>query len=222
MSIEQSLDHVANRYRAQGYKVVVGPGPADLPDFAKDFKVEIVAERNGGGVLASAKKSPSELEANREIPRYAEVTGNQPDWRFDIFVLGPEGKAEPNKIEAAEPTEADMIRVLADIERMRRAGFAQQSFIAAWAVLETAMRKRMQAEGEEAGRGSSPRTLLNELYSSGMLNGGDFRDLERLYQARNVIVHGFSPPEIQPSAVQFLVDTARRLLEESHPAKQSA
>ena len=222
MSIEQRLNHVAERYRAQGYKVVVRPGPDDLPDFAKDFQVEIVAERDGGGVLASAKTSPSELEANREIPRYAEVTGNQPGWRFDIFVLGPEAQANPTRMEVAEPTEADVIRFLDDVERMRVAGFVQQSFIAAWAVLETAMRKRMQAEGEEAGRGSSPRTLLNELYSSGMLNGGDFRDLERLYQARNVIVHGFSPPEIQPSAVQFLVDTARRLLAESHPAKQSA
>jgi hypothetical protein len=39
MNIEQRLNHVADRYRAQGYKVVVRPGPDDLPDFAKDFKV---------------------------------------------------------------------------------------------------------------------------------------------------------------------------------------
>jgi len=80
MNIEQRLNHVADRYRAQGYKVVVRPGPDDLPDFAKDFKVEIIARRDDGCVLASVKKSQSDLEADREIPRYAEVTSEQPEW----------------------------------------------------------------------------------------------------------------------------------------------
>jgi hypothetical protein len=46
MNIQQRLNHVVDRYRAQGYQVVIRPGPEDLPPFAKDFKVEIVATRN--------------------------------------------------------------------------------------------------------------------------------------------------------------------------------
>src|SRR5437667_4705523 len=103
MDIDQRLNHIADTYRAQGYKVVVRPGPGDLPDFAKDFKVEIVARRDDGGVLASAKKTQSDLETDRNIPRYVEITENNPGWRFDLFVLESESQVVPEKKEAKEP-----------------------------------------------------------------------------------------------------------------------
>src|SRR6266446_409939 len=105
---------------------------------------------------------------------------------------------------------------------MLEAGFVQQGLIAAWAVLEVAMRRRLQAEGEQAGWGSSPRTMLNELYSGGVLQSSVFRDLEGLFQTRSAIVHGFTTPVIENSAVQFLAETARRLLDESRAAKKTA
>src|SRR4051812_27563558 len=129
MNIEQRLNHVANRYRAQGYKVVVRPGLGDLPDFAKDFKVEIIARRDDGCVLASVKEAQSDLEADREIPRYAEVTSTRPSWRFDVFVLGSESQPMPEQREAKEPSEEDIRRALENVERMLQAGFAQQALI---------------------------------------------------------------------------------------------
>src|SRR5436190_9546020 len=92
MNIEQRLNYVADRYRSLGFKkVVLRPGPDELPLFAKDFQVEILATGEDGNVLASVKGSPSELEADPNVPRYAEVTGNQPGWRFDLLMLGPNG-----------------------------------------------------------------------------------------------------------------------------------
>jgi len=222
MNIEQRLNQVADRYRAQGYKLVVRPGPDDLPVFAKDFKVEIVAKRDDGCVLSSAKKSQSDLQADREIPRYAEITEKEPGWRFDVIVLGSESEPMPEKREAKEPSEDDIRRALGDVERMLQAGFVPQALIAAWAVLETAMRRRLQANGEEVGWGSSPRTMLNELYSGGALQSSVFRDLEGLFQARSAIVHGFTTPVIDKSAVQFLVEIAGMLLDESRAAKKIA
>src|SRR5206468_812024 len=122
MNNEQRLNHVADGYRAQGYKVVVQPGPDDLPDFAKDFKVEIVARRDDRCVLASVKGSQSDLEADQEIPRYAEVTSTEPGWRFDVFVLGSESQPMPDKKDAKEPSEEDIRRALEDVERILQAG----------------------------------------------------------------------------------------------------
>ena len=75
MNSEQRLNSVADRYRSLGFKVVVRPGPEELPPFAKDFKVEILATGPGGNVLASAKASPPELEADPNVPRYASHGG---------------------------------------------------------------------------------------------------------------------------------------------------
>src|SRR5262245_34958460 len=197
MNIEQRLNQVADRYRAQGYEVVVRPGPDDLPNFAKDFKIEIIAKRDDGCILASVKKSQSDLEADPEIPTYVGITEKEPGWRFDLIVLGSDGQPTPDKREAKEPSEEDILRSLGDVEQMLHSGFVQQALIAAWAILETAMRRRLQANGEEAGWGSSPRTMLNELYSGGVLQSSVFRDLEGLYQLRSALVHGFTTPAIE-------------------------
>jgi hypothetical protein len=222
MNTELRLNQVADRYRAQGYNIVIRPRPDDLPAFAKDFNVEIIARRDDGGVLASAKKTQGDLEADREVPRYAEVAAKQPGWRFDVIVLGPETRPMLEKRDATEPSDEDTRQAIGDVERMLQAGFVQQALIAAWAVLETAMRRRLRAGGEEAGWGSSPRTMLNELYSGGVLQSSVFRDLEGIFHSRSAIVHGFATPVIEKSAVQFLVETARMLLDESRVAKKTA
>lgn len=222
MNLEERLNQVADRYRSQGYQVVVRPSPDALPPFGKDFRVEILATRPDGNVLATAKKSLSDLQADPEVPRYAEVTGKQPGWRFDVLVLGPDPQAMLGKRDAKESSVEEIRRSLDEAERMFRAGFVPQSVLAAWAALESAMRHRLRAQGSEAGWGTSPRTMLNELVSVGILSNSDFKDLEGLFQLRNVIVHGFSAPTVEGSAVQFLVDIARQLLEESCPAKQTA
>jgi hypothetical protein len=221
MNVEQRLSQVADRYRSLGFKVVVRPRPEDLPPFAKDFQVEILATRSDDNVLISAKGSPSELEADANVPRYAEITDRQPGWRFDVFVLGPETQV-PEKPEAKEPSEKDIHRYLDEVDRLLQTGFVAQSLLAAWAALEATMRRRLQAEGEKAGWGTSPRTMLNQLYSSGGFSTSVLRKLEGLFQLRNVIVHGFATPTVEASAVQFLVDTAHQLLTESEVAKQTA
>jgi|SRR5262245_33321998 len=223
MDIEQRLAYLADRYRSQGYQVVIRPEPKDLPDFAKTFKVEIVARRNDGSALVSAKKSPKELEADPNVANYAEITEKQPGWRFDVVILGPDDETKmPDRRDATEPSEEDLRLQIENVGKLLNANVNQQALVLAWSVLEAAMRRRLQAEGEEAGWGTSPRTMLNELLSSGALSNSVFRDLEGLFQARSAIVHGFTTPIVEPSAVHFILDIARRLLDESNLAKQSA
>jgi HEPN domain-containing protein len=223
MNIEQRLNDVAERYKAQGYRVIVQPDRNALPTFAKDFKVEILATREDSNVLALAKGNSSELEADPNVPRYAEITNQQPGWRLDVFVLGPDSQVMPKNLEAKEPPEEDIRRFLDDIEPMLQAGFTRASLIAAWSALEAAMRRRLREEGEEAEWGTSPRTMLNELYSAGAISTGVLRELEAISNLRNAIVHGFLPSVVvDENVVQFLVHTARHLLTESQLAKQPA
>ncbi len=222
MDIDQRLAEIAESYEARGYAVVVHPKRKDLPDFAKSFKVEIVARRDDGSALVSARKSPSELESDPHVARYAEITEKQPGWRFDIVVLGPDERVKmPDKGEANEPSEADIRHALADVERMLRAKLNQQALVAAWGALEAAMRKRLRAEGEEVDGETSPRTMLNELLSTGVLSNSVFRDLEGLFQARSAIVHGFTTVPIERSAVTFLLENARKLLDESQTVQKT-
>lgn len=222
MNIEQRLNVVADRYRKLGFKVVLHPKADDLPPFAKDFNVQIVARKDDGNVLAVAKASASELQADQDVGRYAEVTERQPGWKLDVFVLGPDTPALPAKGEVKEPSDEDLRRLVADAERMLREGFVSQAFLTAWAALEAAMRRRLVALGGKATYGTSPRTMLNELFSAGLFSNSVFRDLEGLFQLRNIIVHGFAVPPFPASAVEFLIRTANQLLETPTQVKQTA
>jgi hypothetical protein len=162
------------------------------------------------------------METDPNLSKYAELIEKQPGWRFDLFVLGPDPQVTLDNRDAKEPSEEEIRSSLDNAERMFREGFVAQSVIAAWAALESAMRLWLRVQGEEAGWDSSPRTMLNELFSSGVLSNSVFRDLERLFQLRNVIVHGFSAPPVEGGAVRLLAETARQLLEESRSVKQTA
>jgi hypothetical protein len=222
MNIEQRLNVVADRYRNLGFKVVLHPMADDLPPFAKDFKVQVLATKDDGSVLAVAKASPSELQADQDVARYAEITDRQSGWRLDVFVLGPDAPVVPAKGEVREPADDDLRRAMSDAERMLKEGFASQAFVTAWAALEAAMRRRLVASGGKATYGTSPRTMLNELFSAGIFSNSVFRHLEGLFQLRNIIVHGFAVPQFPSSAVEFLLSTAAQLLEAPPQAKQTA
>jgi hypothetical protein len=222
MNSEERLNYLGERYRSRGFNVVIHPKPEDLPAFAKDFKVEMVATKDDGSVLVAAKDSRSDFEADAEVARYAEIIDKHPGWQFDVYVLGPERQVKVDQGKAKEPPDEQIARDLNGVEQILQAGFVEQSLVAAWSALEAAMRKKLLSGGESVGWGTSPRTLLNELYSVGSLSTSLFRDLEKLYQSRSMIVHGFTAPSVEPRDVQLLVDTARRLLTDSQPVKQPA
>jgi hypothetical protein len=213
---------VADRYRNLGFKVGLHPRADDLPPFAKDFIVQILATKDDAAILVVAKSTPSELQADSEVARYAEITDKQPGWRLDVFVLGSDTPTVPEMRAVQEPADDDIRRATLDAERMLNEGFANQAVIAAWAVLEAAMRRRLVAGGGKAAYGTSPRTMLNELFSTGVFSNSVFRDLEGLLQLRNIIVHGFAVPRFAPSSVEFLLRTAGQLLESPPQAKQTA
>jgi len=222
MSTEDRFKNIVDRYRSQGYQVTIGPKPDELPPFAKDFKVEILATRPDGGVLVTAKKNLSEFQANRDLSRYAEVTEQQNGWRYDVFVLEPEEPMPIDKKEAIEPTEQEIRQNLQDASKMLKAGFVAPSLISAWAALESAMRRRLRVHGSNTKSGTSSRTMLNELFSAGDFNNSVFRDLEGMFQLRSMVVHGFTGENVETSAVQFVIDTARGLLDSPFPTKKTA
>ena len=112
--LEQRLNKIADSYRVQGFKVVVQPTQADLPDFAKDFKVEILAKREDVSVLASVKKDQAALAADSQLADCAESTNQQAGWRYDLFVLGGDDQA-PEKHEAKELSEEEMSRTIDEV-----------------------------------------------------------------------------------------------------------
>jgi hypothetical protein len=216
MDLDQELKRLADAYTSRGYQVTIRPKPEALPSFAKDFKIEILGKRGTEGVLVAVKKDRDELAADSNLTRYAEIIGLQKGWRFDFAILEAENPSSREIDGAADFSEEDIERSFTESSDMVRLGFLRPAVLTAWAGFEAAMRLRLRAAGERAGWGSSPRSMLNELYSNGIISIDEFHKLETLSRVRNQIVHGFiSSLDPEGGSVQFLCEIGHRLIEES-------
>lgn len=223
MNFDQELQQMADSYVKQGYRVTIRPTPEALPPFAHDFKIEILCARGTEGVLVAVKKDRDELAADSNLTRYVESTNLQSGWRFDIAILEAE-KPGSRELDGAEDFSEDEInRSFEESWNMVGQEFLRPAMITAWAGFEAAMRLRLRAMGEQAEWGSESQSMLNELYSNGVINIEEFPLLEKLSRVRYQIVHGYrSSPESIRGAVPFLSTIGRRLIEESRTAKISA
>jgi HEPN domain-containing protein len=223
MDLEYEIKRVAETYEAHGYEVTSWPTAEDLPEYAKDFTVELLGKRGNEGVLVSVKKDRGEVAADPNLTRYAEVTHAQKGWRFDLAILEAEKPNAKDIDGAMDFSEQDVERSFSESLDLVDRGFLRPAVITAWAAFESAMRQRLRAAGERAGWGSSPRSMLNELYSNGMIDRDEFLRLEALSRLRNQIVHGFvSTVGSEAEAVPFLCGVGRRLIEESRLARAMA
>lgn len=218
MDFDQQLKTLAAHYSSRGYDVTVMPTSDQLPDFAKDFKVEIMACRSDDSALVSVKKSVKEFETDSELTRYARLTEQKPGWRFDAVVLSPDAiPAAPSLADLKEPSEEN-IRKRVEVAKQWIAIDTNQALVAAWSVLEAATRRWLQSTRRDPGKIRTSITLMNELLSGGAISRSDFEQIQGLSQLRNSIVHGFDTAEIEPGSVEFLLSVADGLLNSAKAA----
>jgi hypothetical protein len=222
MDFEAQLQQLADKYRAKGYQIIIRPRPDELPPFARDFHVEILGKRNGDGVLVSVKRNRLEMAADRNMGRYAAVTGAQPGWRYDFAILQPEDALAHELRGATEPSDEQIRLHLQTAEQLMGESRGEAAFLIAWATLEAAMRRSLRAEPDHTVWPATARTLLNELYASGVFSFEEFAELEHLYQQRNRLAHGFAVESLDAGSARSLLAISRRLLADAQPVAQPA
>ena len=228
MDFEQELSHVASTYSSRGYQVVVRPLAESLPDFAKDFKIEILGRRGDGGVIVSVKKDREHAAADTDLARYAKITNSQKSWRYDLAIVEAEPPNHRDINGAADFSEEEIEKSFEESLELISKGFDRPAIITAWAGFEAAMRLSVRAGGGQAGWGSSPTSMLSELYSTGEIDAVEFARLKMLARVRNQIVHGFSSDDfsaLDPSkaeTVHFIGQIGKRLLYEAQKRSLTA
>ncbi len=209
---------LAESYAKQGYEVTIRPGSEALPPFARDFKIEILAKRGNGGVLVVVKKDRDELAADPNLTEYARLTANQPGWRFDLAAAEQVKPSTSDINRARDFSVEDIERAFDESQKMVSYGFLAGAIVPAWGAFESSMRMKLRADGRQAGWGSSPWTMLNELYSNGSISTDELPKLEALFRVRNQIAHGFLTDLTglaEGGVVDFLSGVGRRLIQES-------
>ena len=207
---ETAIQRLAERYREEGYDVILHPRREEMPSFAADFQVELIARRASEGVIVEVKTNRIDLASDDQLTRLAEITNAQHGWRLDVVVLEQETAVERAAEGAAEPSDAQLTEILNAAEDLANKGYAPAACVLAWGGLEAAMR-RTRDDAELYGR-TTANELMRALYGNGFLSREQFEWLRESYKIRSQVVHGLVPPMVDPELVRHVTATARQLL----------
>lgn len=215
MDIEKALQQLAREYEQEGYGVVLRPQGDQLPAFARDFGVDLLATRAGERVLVQVKQDRAALEADPHVPVRAGITNTQPGWRYDLVVLEKDDPVRRLLKGTREPTRDQIEQMLAEAERVTQEGALRAGFLVAWAGLEAAMRRAASRAGVGGAIGTSPNLLVREVYTSGYIARDDFARIDDMRRLRTEMVHGLAPAVLGADTVAYILRQARQLLAQS-------
>jgi Holliday junction resolvase len=207
---EEILERVAQRYRDEGYHVIVRPSADQIPPFIAGFQPDLVAIRGNEGVVVEIKVNRIDLSSDHQIAGLAEIVNARPGWRLDLVVLEPETTIQKAAQEAAEPSDEQLAQILKTADELSEKGYSPYACVVAWGGLEAAMR-RLQSDAELYGR-TTPTELMRTLYGNGFLSREQFERLRESYKIRSQVVHGLVPGQVDPDLVRYVTTTARYLV----------
>jgi hypothetical protein len=216
MKFDRAEEQVAEQYRAEGYTVTIRPRGGELPPLALGLSADLLATKEGEKVLVQVRENRADLRDDPESMRLADAVQQSPGWRLDLVVLNRDSAAEPFAREAPEPSAEMILHNLDHAERSAKAGDQISAFVIAWGALEACMRRSARSVGVELAN-LSPRYLLRDLFSNGLLDRATFDRLAGHLRLRNALVHGLGTPKIDAAPVLEVVAAARTILEAMQP-----
>lgn len=192
----------AINYKNKGYAVTIAPESDQLPDFLKEFPVDLIAKNELETVVIEVKSRQGLKENLSIIDRMDEVIKAHPGWRFELILL----KDEPEPLPEIDPN-----AILDEVENLQNSGYDNAGLLLVWGVIEVGLRRIANREGIEFKQKSFD-YLLKELVSLGLIEDNIYKVLWKAMKIRNAIAHGYKPPENEAVSLDELIKIARRLL----------
>src|SRR5262249_6080288 len=165
----------------------------------------------GHEALVVVVRSRSALAHDPHVRELARVVQARPDWHFELVVVGEE---EPVRAPAgARPfTRTEIVRGLAEAERLLETGFAEAALLRAWSASEATVRLLTEEEGIVLDR-FTPQAILKEAVMHGVIAREEYHFLTRVLLYRNAVSHGFTTQDFAPNLVEELLSMTKQMLQ---------
>ena len=192
MTTEQEFtDTLVQEYSRAGWQV------EDLAIAAEElnFRPDIVLKR-GDEILVIEVKRAGFVD-KRAISRIKRKVEEKPNWHFELKLIPPS-----REFKAERPVRDDVKRRITLAERLLAEGFASEAFILTWTALEAILRDLVEPNGDES-RETGPQ-LLRRAYEAGSITDVELRSIERSYQIRSRLTHGFAVEDVDRDIHELL------------------
>jgi hypothetical protein len=198
---EDSLKERALYYKNEGYSVHIEPAADFLPDFLKEFPIDLIAQNKNESIVVEVK-SRNELIENPYVEKLAEVIQTHPGWHFELVLL----KDEPPSLPEADPK-----AILREVEALQSSGYSDAALLLIWSAIEISLRKVVNRENVDVNQKSID-LMLQSLVSLGLLEDDIYKKLWEARKVRNEVAHGFATSKDIKVLVDELLAIARTLV----------
>ena len=206
---KQHARDIAEEYRSQGYEVIEGPLPGQLPDFLFGYHPDLLIRKGDEATIVEVKSRTS-LARNPQIQDLARILQPKPHWNFELVIV--EERDQFHTLEGAQALGRDDIQQGIDkAGKLLELGFSEAALLLAWSILEATLRFLSAEEGIALNRLDSF-YILKQAAMNGIISRNDYNFLTNVMKYRNALAHGFKKNDPDPSLTQDLIDTTKRLI----------
>jgi REase_AHJR-like protein len=200
-------------YERQGFTVVSGPGPGDVPFDTRGYSPDLLASRGDEHYLVEVRDSGTRLSADL-LSEVAEEVAKHPGWHF-LLITPDDVPGVPGIDEPLASWPRLRRRAATAVRLAESGGDPEVALLALWAALEGVLRKTAQRVSLPVERLPTP-TLIRHLFSHGELSMAQFDRLMEACGVRSRIAHGHeAPARTVAAAVRDLVAVLCELLPEA-------
>jgi hypothetical protein len=192
---------VAEKYKKQGFSVIVNPDFSRLPFDLGGYRPDLIAQKEPDQNYIIEIKGSSRQISVDHFRSIAETVHAHPEWRF-LIITGDDDLPVGSEFDLLRYDEA--LQRADQAEALIVAGAAEASFLFLWSTLEGMMRRRSSQSDIPIER-MTPLAMTNHFYSQGELSREQFHQIKEFVSIRNRAVHGFRDPQIGEGAKKLLL-----------------
>ena len=184
------LLELANEYKAKGYDVTIEPNKNQRPDFLDKFQPDLIAISSADKVIVEVKSKLS-LKQSGYLESLARVIEQHKEWRFELVLTNPREQYDfPNKwaLLPVSDLEKRLTETKYIFENLHQ---NENAMLLLWVIAEATLLHVARRESVNLVR-QSPKIMVKELFSLGIINGQEFETLNQAADVRNKIVHGYT------------------------------
>ena len=197
------LQGIAEKYRLQGFEVVIEPSKSLIPFDLENYCPDLIARKGSNeGCIIELKNSIAKISVDR-YREIAEIVAQHHGWRF-LLITGEDVSSEDPKNDSELMTWDQMLQRQKQAQKFLAIGEVEVAFLCLWGILEAAMRRQAKQVAIPIERFPAS-SLINHLYSQGELSMEQFDQVRVIQTIRDRLTHGYQLPNLEEPTKQLQV-----------------
>lgn len=220
---QQKIRELVRDYTNKGYRVTALPRGKSVPAFLRKLKFspDLIAETDDDDSLVVEVSSRESSEQLRKLGPVVDAIEKKRNWKFVLVMTNPRSQKSKRDIPASELSELqaslDSIKTLSD-----RPEFTATTLLSGWAILEGSIRRNLADNYLVKSIASSPRSIVRDAVTYGLLTTVDAKFLDSVAGIRNAVAHGKLDQKIPKNMVARLLKLAQSIIDDYSSPNEDA